>query len=89
MLILCLFQKLAEKFLAGDIEVDEFLDQFLPRRNLMHLRKVKADKMQELIRRRTSSGYLSGPGYPVNSNYPGMTPSLPYPAGVVSMPMPL
>ncbi|XP_071561292.1 vacuolar protein sorting-associated protein 37B [Temnothorax nylanderi] len=76
---------IAEKFLAGDIEVDEFLDQFLSRRKLMHLRKVKVDKLRELIRKGHSN---STPGYPIASNFPGITPSIPYPTGPVAMPMP-
>jgi len=76
---------IAEKFLAGDIEVDEFLDQFLSRRKLMHLRKVKVDKLRELIRKGHSN---SIPGYPIASNFPGITPSIPYPTGPVAMPMP-
>ncbi|KMQ93146.1 vacuolar protein sorting-associated protein 37b-like protein [Lasius niger] len=77
----------AEKFLAGDIEVDEFLDQFLSRRKFMHLRKVKVDKLREIIRKGHSSN--STPGYPIASNFPGITPSIPYPTGPVAMPMPL
>lgn len=80
-------ETVAEKFLAGDIEVDEFLEQFLTRRKLMHLRKVKVDKMRELIRKSRSS--ISGPGYPVTSNFPGIAPAIPYPTGPVSMPMPV
>ncbi|KAL6253699.1 vacuolar protein sorting-associated protein 37B [Pogonomyrmex barbatus] len=76
---------IAEKFLAGDIEVDEFLDQFLSRRKLMHLRKVKVDKLRELIRK----GHSSTPGYSIASNFPGMRPAIPYPTGPVAMPMPL
>ena len=77
-------QKVAEKFLAGDIEVDEFLEQFLSRRKLMHLRKVKVDKMRELIKSKDKEM----PVYPVG-NFPGMSPFLPYPSGIVSMPMPV
>ncbi|KYN50488.1 Vacuolar protein sorting-associated protein 37B, partial [Trachymyrmex cornetzi] len=78
---------IAQKFLAGDIEVDEFLDQFLSRRKLMHLRKVKVDKLREIIRKGHSN---STPGYPtIASNFPGLAPSIPYPTGPVAMPMPL
>ncbi|XP_012224404.1 vacuolar protein sorting-associated protein 37B [Linepithema humile] len=82
-------EAIAEKFLAGDIEVDEFLDQFLSRRKLMHLRKVKVDKLRELIRKGHPSN--STPGYPIQptSNFPGMMPSIPYPTGPGIMPMPL
>lgn len=65
--------------------MEEFLEQFLTRRKLMHLRKVKVDKMREL--RRRSSMRASG-GYPP-INFPGMAPSVPYPTGPVSMPMPV
>ncbi|XP_015111156.2 thioredoxin domain-containing protein 9 isoform X2 [Diachasma alloeum] len=62
-------EKIAEKFLSGDTEVDEFLDQFLTRRKIMHLRKVKVDKMRELKRKPTSRS-STGPGYPPPSNFP-------------------
>lgn len=80
-------ETIAEKFLAGDMEVDEFLEQFLSRRKLMHLRKVKVDKLRELIRK--SRSVTGGPGYPIASNFPGIAPSVPYPTGPVSMPMPV
>ncbi|XP_032688335.1 vacuolar protein sorting-associated protein 37B isoform X2 [Odontomachus brunneus] len=80
-------ETVAEKFMAGDIEVDEFLDHFLTRRKLMHLRKVKVDKLKELVRKGYSAN--NTPGYPTISNFPGMTPSIPYPTGPVAMPMPL
>ncbi|XP_014487967.1 PREDICTED: vacuolar protein sorting-associated protein 37B isoform X2 [Dinoponera quadriceps] len=80
-------ETVAEKFMTGDIEVDEFLDQFLTRRKLMHLRKVKVDKLRELIRKGYSTS--STPGYPTISNFPGIAPFIPYPTGPVAMPMPL
>ncbi|XP_011304646.1 vacuolar protein sorting-associated protein 37C-like, partial [Fopius arisanus] len=58
-------QKIAEKFLSGDAEVDEFLDQFLTRRKIMHLRKVKVDKMRELKRKPKSSTE----GYPAVNTF--------------------
>lgn len=79
-------ETIAQKFLAGDIEVDEFFEQFLSRRKLMHLRKVKVDKLRELIKK---SHTTTGPGYPIASNYPGIAPTIPYPTGPVSMPMPV
>ncbi|XP_043520667.1 vacuolar protein sorting-associated protein 37B-like [Frieseomelitta varia] len=80
-------ETIAEKFLAGDMEVDEFLEQFLSRRKLMHLRKVKVDKLRELIR--TSHTTASGSGYPIASNFRSIAPAIPYPTGPVSMPMPV
>ncbi|XP_078039734.1 vacuolar protein sorting 37B [Augochlora pura] len=79
-------ESIAGKFLAGDMEVDEFLEQFLSQRKLMHLRKVKVDKLKELIQKSHFSG---GPGYPIASNFPGIAPAIPYPTGPVSIPMPV
>jgi len=81
-------EKIAQKFLAGDEEVDDFLERFMTIRKLMHLRKVKVDKMRELRRRSSVFTPSGGPGYPLASNYPGMGSGVPYPTGPLSMPMP-
>jgi len=78
--------------------LDGFLEEFLKRRKDMHLRKAKADKMTELLRRRNSSfrpsnnniqhtttGYPQ-PGYPHSSYF--QPTSLPYPNIPMNMPMP-
>lgn len=48
------FQEIAEKFLSGNLKIEEFLDQFISRRKTMHLRKAKAEKMLELVSRQLS-----------------------------------
>ncbi|XP_043472235.1 vacuolar protein sorting-associated protein 37B [Leptopilina heterotoma] len=78
-------ETVAKKFVDGEIEVDEFLEQYLSLRKLVHLRKVKVEKMQELIKAKDRGSV----GYPVIGKFPGMSPSLPYPSGIVSMPMPV
>uniref|UniRef100_A0A0A9WXQ5 Vacuolar protein sorting-associated protein 37B n=1 Tax=Lygus hesperus TaxID=30085 RepID=A0A0A9WXQ5_LYGHE len=40
----------ADNFLAGECDIEEFLDKFLSRRKQMHLEKVKADKMAEMLK---------------------------------------
>lgn len=92
-------EAIAEKFLDGDLDVEEFLDQFTPRRKLMHLRKVKADKMSEIITKRTSlsssSSVQPSPGVPAR-NFGGLgyyhqpaSSAVPYPVGAINaMPMP-
>ncbi|XP_057331782.1 vacuolar protein sorting-associated protein 37B [Microplitis mediator] len=80
-------EKHAENFLAGNSDVDEFLDQFLIKRKLMHLRKVKIDKMREL--RKKSRFSKGGSSYPPGRNFPETNTSVPYPTGPVSMPMPV
>ncbi|KAI9560021.1 putative vacuolar protein sorting-associated protein 37B [Daphnia sinensis] len=42
-------EKLAEKFLDKSLDVDTFVEEFQQRRKVAHLRKVKADKMKELV----------------------------------------
>lgn len=42
--------------MEGELSVDEFIKDFLPKRTLAHLRRVKADKMRDLIRVGPSSG---------------------------------
>lgn len=84
--------KIAEDFLDSNIAIDEFLEQFKLSRMEMHLRKLKADKMQELLRH-------SGSGLQINyppggmSNFYGPNPgAMPYPSmqagGYPMMPMP-
>ncbi|KAF6217142.1 hypothetical protein GE061_001496 [Apolygus lucorum] len=40
----------ADNFLSGECDVEEFLDKFLSGRKQMHLEKVKADKMAEMLK---------------------------------------
>lgn len=84
--------KISEDFLAQSLTIDEFLDTFKSSRIEMHLRKLKADKMQELLRQ--GPGGSAHMGYqPGNSNFYG-SPShgAPYPmqqsGGYPMMPMP-
>lgn len=44
-------EKLAEQLTAKQITVQQFLDEFVEKRKLAYLRKIKADKLQELITR--------------------------------------
>ncbi len=43
-------EEIAEKWLESSLPVDEFLEEFLSVRTKAHLRRVKADKMAELLR---------------------------------------
>ena len=44
-------QALANELLDCKLSADEFLDQFISERTVYHLRKIKADKMAEIVRR--------------------------------------
>lgn len=48
-------ENLAEKFLEKVLDVDMFVEEFQQRRKLAHLRKVKADKMKELVAKQKHS----------------------------------
>ncbi|XP_011185630.1 vacuolar protein sorting-associated protein 37B [Zeugodacus cucurbitae] len=87
---------LIKQFTDNEIVVEAFLDEFLVTRKTMHLRKLKAEKMQELIRRQTQPGQRGNIGshlLPNSGFYP--TPGVPamggggvpYPLGPM-MPMP-
>lgn len=49
-------ERYANSFLEGDCDLDEFLENFLAPRKQMHLEKVKADKMAEMLKQH----YLTG-----------------------------
>jgi len=85
--------KIAQDFLTNSLTIDEFLEQFKKSRMEMHLRKLKADKMQELLRHGGGNGPVaSRMNYPPGvSNFYG-TPNhgnvAPYPmSGGYPMPM--
>ncbi|KAL1130030.1 hypothetical protein AAG570_012973 [Ranatra chinensis] len=80
----------AELFLEGTTDIEGFLEPFTSRRKIMHLRRVKSDKMAEMIRRRNSTVH-----YPSTENYtslyqpPPPIAAVPYPLGPISsMPIP-
>ncbi|KAL9896232.1 vacuolar protein sorting 37B [Glossina fuscipes fuscipes] len=92
-------ENLVKKFTDNELTVDSFLEEFLNARKIMHLRKLKAEKMQELMRRQalgTSNPTSRGVGYgnvPASNFYlPPHPPTqfgggTPYPLGPM-MPMP-
>lgn len=85
--MICL-QELASKFLDGSLDVEGFLEQFTSRRKQMHLRKVKADKMTEMVQKRTFASPAAN--RTATSNFYSPPPALaPYPmAPMPAMPMP-
>ena len=60
------YLKVAEEFLDNGGDVEEFIETFRDKRKLVHLRRIKIDKMRELIaaggRNPSSSG--GGPARP-------------------------
>lgn len=83
--------KLVEEFLDKSLSLDEFLDKFKTERVEMHLRKLKAEKMQDLLRRGSGGGSTNGVRYPPQqpmSNFYGSPTSAPYPS-MPGFPMPM
>lgn len=88
--------KIAQSFLDNSTELDSFLDEFLIKRKLMHLRNVKAEKMSKLIAQDgiySPGNYVNAPPMSINSSYfpamPAVNPTaVPYPTGGMGMPMP-
>uniref|UniRef100_A0A6J0UJK6 Vacuolar protein sorting-associated protein 37B isoform X1 n=2 Tax=Pogona vitticeps TaxID=103695 RepID=A0A6J0UJK6_9SAUR len=64
-------ENMAEKFLDGEIPLDSFIDEYQNQRKLAHLRRVKIEKLQEMV--------LKGPRLlpvPPQPRAPDTTPAL-------------
>ncbi|XP_022074339.1 vacuolar protein sorting-associated protein 37C [Acanthochromis polyacanthus] len=48
-------EALADEFLDGSLPLDSFLDRFLSLRSLAHKRRVRIEKLQEILRQRSES----------------------------------
>ncbi|PFX21542.1 Vacuolar protein sorting-associated protein 37B [Stylophora pistillata] len=51
------FQKIADKFLDGEINAEDFIQAFQSQKTIHSLRKIKTEKLTELLRSRMSSQY--------------------------------
>ncbi|XP_063396206.1 vacuolar protein sorting-associated protein 37B-like [Mytilus trossulus] len=90
-------EKLADNFCEGKVGLDNFLETYISSRTMSHLRQIKSQKMNELVRElsptrnrgQISSSYnndIRSPGlapYPAYSSSAGQ-----YPASGYSMPQP-
>ncbi len=85
-------EQIVKQFLDKELPIDGFLEQFMVSRKTMHLRKLKAEKMNELIRKgnvNVNSGYnnYNRSFYPYQPAMGGG--NVPYPIGMgMGMPMP-
>ncbi|XP_031637789.1 vacuolar protein sorting-associated protein 37B [Contarinia nasturtii] len=60
-------EEIASTFQNKEITIDEYLEQFMMERKLMHLRKLKIEKMVELMRPKSQSRNVA---YPPPNFYP-------------------
>lgn len=69
---------MAEKFLDGELPLDAFIDVYQSKRKLAHIRRVKVEKLQELV---LKGQRLPQAGVPLPPRVPEPSPAtaLPYP----------
>lgn len=70
---------MAEKFLDGELPLDSFIDVYQSKRKLAHMRRVKVEKLQELVlkgQRHPQAGAPPPPRVPE----PSPATALPYPS---------
>ncbi|XP_054684161.1 vacuolar protein sorting-associated protein 37C [Grus americana] len=92
-------EKMAEKFLEGEVPLETFLEQFSVMRKLSHLRRVRVEKLQEILRKSEVSQEpgrdsqqqppprVPGPADPPKPQpFPSGAPS--FPSGAPSFPLP-
>lgn len=92
---------IAKRFLENETELEDFLDEFLTKRRIMHMRLVKAEKLSKILQRDPTlnniPNYINAPPVNINTNYfpgisgniPGNMPnSPPYPLGPSTVPYP-
>lgn len=86
-------EQIVKQFLDKELPIDGFLEQFMVSRKAMHLRKLKADKMSELIRKGATTSATGGYNNFANRSFYPYQPAVgggnvPYPIGMGHMPMP-
>ncbi|MEE6504066.1 hypothetical protein FKM82_005058 [Ascaphus truei] len=67
-------ENMAENFLDGGVQLDAFTDEYLSKRKLAHLRRVKIEKLQELVMKAQARpqevNQAPHPSYPAVFNTP-------------------
>ncbi|XP_046840268.1 vacuolar protein sorting-associated protein 37C-like [Xenia sp. Carnegie-2017] len=48
-------EEIAEKFLEGDVAIEDFLEKYGEERQMVHIKRTKVDKLRELIRNSNTS----------------------------------
>ncbi|XP_042225542.1 vacuolar protein sorting-associated protein 37B-like isoform X2 [Homarus americanus] len=84
-------ENLVLSFLDKEQDVDEFLSEFLSKRKTAHLRRIKAEKIEDILNKQSSAHSAPYPAQPPASGGAGYGPnqwSSPYPTQPMNMPMP-
>lgn len=70
---------MAERFLDGEIPLDSFIDEYQSKRKLAHLRRVKIEKLQEMVLKGQRLAQVQAPPQP-RAAEPAAAPADPYKA---------
>ncbi|XP_007448747.1 PREDICTED: vacuolar protein sorting-associated protein 37B [Lipotes vexillifer] len=73
-------ENMAEKFLDGELPLDSFIDVYQSKRKLAHMRRVKIEKLQEVV--------LKGQRHPQGLPPAPLPPRVPEPAPAAPLPYP-
>ncbi|KAG9262948.1 vacuolar protein sorting-associated protein 37B-like [Astyanax mexicanus] len=70
-------ENLADSFLDGDLSLDSFIEAYQSKRKLAHLRRVKIDKLQEMVIRyfQMPQASVTEHGQPLAANHPALFPA--------------
>ncbi|XP_047142405.1 vacuolar protein sorting-associated protein 37 isoform X1 [Hydra vulgaris] len=65
-------EETSSALLNKNINVDEFIEQFIPKRKHYHLRKIKAEKLSQILQKRSNRSFpVPPPRLFVNNGYGG------------------
>lgn len=81
--------QIVKQLMDKELAIDAFLDSFMTSRKTMHLRKLKADKMVELVRQSKLQNSMGGGHQPYTGFYPAQPSSVPYPPAGGNVPYPM
>ncbi|CAN8192638.1 unnamed protein product [Coccothraustes coccothraustes] len=70
-------ENMAERFLDGEIPLDSFIDEYQSKRKLAHLRRVKIEKLQEMVLKGQRLPQVQPPAQP-RAAEPAAAPADPY-----------
>ncbi|KAK3873693.1 hypothetical protein Pcinc_021311 [Petrolisthes cinctipes] len=82
-------ENLVQSFLDKGQEVEDFISEFLSKRKTAHLRRIKSEKIGDIINQQNSSHNTPYPSQPATGvGYGANQWSSPYPTQPLNMPMP-
>jgi hypothetical protein len=59
-------EAMTDKYLKGQMDTESFVSQFVAIRTNAHLRRIKAEKMGEIVSPRNRASFSTGVPYPTN-----------------------